>query len=209
MRMDKSKFAVAGYEKIAKKYTRLYYDDKSDLGFFDKFLAYLPEGGKVLDIGCGPGTFTQHLFRKGFAAEGIDLSTAMIKIAREKLPQVEFKLMDMRKLDYPGNYFDGVLAAYSLIHIASEEIPETLKGFYRILKPNGLLCLINQKGKADQIVVEPLKEGEKTFFNFFTAERLKKFLVDADFKPEYQQEAVLADAEGSGSNRVIYMIARK
>lgn len=207
--MDKSKFAVAGYEKIAQKYTDLYFNDKSDLGFFDKFLTFLPKDAKVLDIGCGPGTFTQHLIDKGFQVEGIDLSLSMIKIARGKLPQGTFKLMDMRRLEYPDNYFEAIFAAYSLIHIGSPDILATLKGFYRVLKLNGLLGLINQKGEADKIVPEPLKAGEKMFFNFFTKERLKKFLTDAGFKLEFQEEAVLADAEGSGSDRVIYTIARK
>lgn len=207
--MDKTKFAIAGYEKIAKKYTNLYYDDKSDLVFFNKFLTYLTKGAKVLDVGCGPGTFTQHLLNQGFAVEGIDLSITMIKIAMGKLPQVKFKLMDMRRLDYPNNNFEAIFTAYSLIHVASEEISKTLKGFYRILKPDGLLGIIVQKGKADQIVDEPLKAGEKMFFNFFTKERLEKFLTDAGFKLEFQEEAVLEDTEGSGSDRVIYTIARK
>ena len=47
------------------------------------------------------------------------------------------------------------------------------------------------------------------FFNFFTKERLEKFLTDAGFKLEYQDEAVLVDAEDSGSDRVIYTVAKK
>lgn len=207
--MDKTKFAVAGYEKIARKYTKLYFNDKSDLRFFNKFLTYLPPKGKILDIGCGPGTFAQHLFKKGFLVEGIDLSTSMIKIAREKLPLIKFKLMDMRRLDYPSESFDAIFTAYSLIHIASLEIPETLKGFYRVMKPRGLLGLINQKGEADKIVAEPLQAGEKMFFNLFTKKRLKDFLINAGFKLEYLKEADLIDTEGSGSDRVIYTIARK
>ena len=207
--MDKTKFAVAGYEKIAQKYAKLYFNDTSDLGFFNKFLTYLPPKGKILDIGCGPGTFTQHLFKNGFKVEGIDLSTTMLKIARGKLPQVKFKLMDMRQLDYTVNSFDGIFAAYSLIHIASNEIPATLKGFYGVLKSNGILGLINQKGEADKILAAPLKKGEKMFFNFFTKKRLEKFLTDAGFKLEYQKEAVLNDEENSLSDRVIYTIARK
>lgn len=207
--MDKSKFAVAGYEKIAKKYTQLYFNDKSDLGFLKKYISYLPSKGKVLDIGCGPGTFTQHFYNQGFIVEGIDLSKTMIKIAQKKLPEVKFRLTDMRQLDYQSNTFDGVFAAYSIIHIHSKEITMTLKGFNRILKPGGFLGLITQKGKANQIVDEPLKKGEKTFMNFFIKSRLCKFLDQAGFKLEYQNEAVLNDPEDSLSNQVIYTIAKK
>ena len=207
--MDKSKFAVAGYDKLGQKYTDLYYDDTSDLGFFNRFLTYLPKGGKVLDIGCGPGTFTQHFVKYGFVVEGIDLSTMMIEIAKKKLPQIKFQLMDMRQLSFPENSFDGIFVAYSLIHIPSAEISATLKGFKRVLKADGFIGLITQKGQPDKIVDEPMQPGEKMFFNFFTKERLQKFLDEAGFKLEYQEETVLADAEGSGSDRVIYTIARK
>ncbi len=206
--MDKSKFAVAGYDKLGKKYTDLYYNDKSDLGFFDKFLTFLPKGAKVLDIGCGPGTFTQHFFSKGFVVEGVDLSTTMIEIAKKKLPQVEFHLMDMRHLNFPENNFEAVFSAYSLIHVPSKEILPTLKGFKKILKPGGIIGFITQKGEADKIVDEPMQPGEKMFFNFFTKERLQNFLTEAGFYLEYQKEAILVDAEGSGSNRVIYTIAK-
>ena len=207
--MDKSKFAVAGYDKLGQKYTDLYYHDTSDLGFFNKFITHLPKRAKVLDIGCGQGTFTQHFVKHGFVVEGIDLSTTMIEIAKKKLPQIKFQLMDMRQLSFPENSFGGIFAAYSLIHIPSVEVVDTLKGFKRVLKTGGILGLITQKGEADKIVDEPMQQGEKMFFNFFTKERLQKFLDNAGFKLEYQEEAVLDDTEGSGSDQVIYTIARK
>lgn len=207
--MDKSKFAVAGYDKLGQKYTDLYYNDKSDLGFFEKFVKLLPKGAKVLDIGCGPGTFTQHFVKQGFTVEGVDLSRIMIDIARKKLPQVKFQVMDMRHLDFTADNFEAIFCAYSLIHISSEEIINTLNGFRRILKSGGIVGLITQKGEADKIVVEPMDPKEKMFFNFFTKDRLTKFLTEAGFKLEYQEEAVLADAEGSGSDRVIYTITKK
>jgi len=209
MNMDKSQFAVAGYDKLGQKYTDLYYHDTSDLEFFNKFICYLPKGAKVLDIGCGPGTFTQHFVKHGFVVEGIDLSVTMIEIAKKKLPQINFQLMDMRQLSFSENNFDGIFAAYSLIHIPSVEVAETLKGFMRILKTGGILGLITQKGEADKIVDEPMQPGEKMFFNFFTKDRLQKFLDNSGFKLEYQEEAVLADTEGSGSDCVIYTIARE
>lgn len=206
--MDKSKFAVSTYNKVADKYAQKYFDDLTDTPYINKFLALLPKSAKVLDIGCGPGTFTKYLLGKGFDVEGIDLSSEMLRLARENVPQAKFAEIDMRKLTYPDESFDGLLVAYSLIHIPSEEIPAALKGFYRILKLGGVVLIVAQKGKPDKIVDEPLKEGEKIFINFFTKERLTKFLTEAGFKVEYQEETAANDPD-SLSDSVIYTIARK
>lgn len=207
-RIDQSRFAVSTYNKIADKYTKQYFNDLTDIPYIDKFLNGLPPQVKILDIGCGPGTFSQHLQKKGFVVEGIDLSEEMIKIAKQKVQGVTFQIMDMRKLDYPENYFDGLLVAYSLIHIPSEEITQTLKGFIRVLKPNGSMMVIAQGGEADRVVDEPLKKGEKIFINFFTKERLSGFFKDAGFTITYQEELPMKDPD-SLSDKVIYMFAKK
>jgi len=64
--MDKSKLAVDTYEKIAGKYAEQYFDDLVDLPYIDNFLAKLPKGGKVLDVGSGAGQFSKHMMDKGF-----------------------------------------------------------------------------------------------------------------------------------------------
>lgn len=206
--MDKSQFIIPTYNKIADTYTRQYFNDLTDLPYIDKFINKISQGAKILDIGCGPGTFTKYLREKGFDVQGIDLSEEMIKIARRKIPDVDFKLMDMRKLEFEENSFDALLAAYSLIHIPSEEIPHTLKGFFKILKPGGSIMIIAQGGEADRIVDEPLMKGERVFINFFTKERLANFLKDVGFNVYYQEEMPMQDPD-SLSDKVIYTIANK
>jgi len=206
--MDKSKFAVSTYNKIADEYTKQYFNELTDTPWIDRFLDCLPKGAKILDIGCGPGTFTGYVANKGYKIKGIDLSSKMINIAREKVPGIDFKVADMRKLSYEGEVFDGLLAAYSLIHIPSKEMVATLKGFYRILQKGGVLLVIAQKGEPDKIVDELLKEGERIFVNFFTKSRLSKFLKKAGFEIKFQEETEMQDSD-SLSDRVIYAIAQK
>ena len=133
--MDKNKVAVSTYGKIADVYTKQYFNDLTDTPYIDRFLSRLPKSGKVLDIGSGSGQFSQYIAKKGFSAVGIDYSQEMIEIARIKVPEVEFRYMDMRNLEFNENSFDGLLSAYSLIHIPSEDIPKTLKSFYYFFKP--------------------------------------------------------------------------
>jgi len=206
--MDDNKYVIPTYDKIADKYASQYFNDLSDSSYFDKFLSYLAKGSKILDIGCGNGNFSKYISEKGFECEGIDLSPEMLRIAKERIPGIKFTLKDMRKLDYEAESFDGLLVAYSLIHIPSDQIVSTLQGFRKILKSEGIILLITQKGEPDKVVDEPLKEGEKIFINFFTKERLTGFLEKSGFKIVYQEEKPIQDAE-SLSDTVIYTIARK
>lgn len=206
--MDKSKLAVDTYEKIAGLYASQYFDDLVDVPYIDKLLARLPKNGKILDVGSGAGQFAKHMIEKDFDVIGIDYSKEMVRIAKERVPTGDFRYMDMRHLDFPDKSFDGLFAAYSLIHIPSEEIPSTLEEFKRILKDGGYLELVVQQGEADKVIDEPFMPSEKMFFNFFTKERLAKFLEDAGYQVEYQKVTDIDDPE-TMSDRVIYTIASK
>ncbi len=206
--MDKSKLAVDTYEKIASKYATQYFDDMVDIPYIDKFLAKLPKQSKILDVGSGPGQFAKYMCGKGFEVIGIDYSKEMVAIAREKVPNVDFRYMDMRHLDFPNNSFDGVFSAYSLIHIPSKEVVSTLKGFHRVLKAGGYVEIAVQKGEADKIIDEPFMPTEKMFFNFFTEKRITNYLIETGFRIESQELMPIDDAE-TMSDKVIYIIAKK
>lgn len=206
--MDKSKLAVDTYEKIASLYANQYFDDLVDVPYIDKLLVKLPKNGKILDVGSGAGQFAKHMLENGFDVIGIDYSKEMVKIAKERVPTGDFRYMDMRHLDFPDQSFDGLFAAYSLIHIPSEEVPLSLREFYRVLKDGGYLEIVVQQGEADKVIDEPFMPSEKMFFNFFTKERLTKFLEDSGYHVEYQEVTEIDDPE-TMSDRVIYTIARK
>lgn len=206
--MDKSKLAANTYSKIADVYTKEYFNDLSDSKYLDMFLSYLPKNAKVLDVGSGPGQFSKYIKGKGFDVSGVDYSDGMVAIAKKKVPGVTFQKMDMRDLSFKPETFDGLLVSYSLIHIPSNQIPSTLKGFYRILKSNGYMEIIAQKGKANQIVDEPFMPTEKMFFNFFTKDRLTKFLQKAGFTIVFQEEKETKDPNSVG-NKIIYTIVQK
>lgn len=206
--MDKNQLAITTYEKIANKYTQQYFDDLTDIRYIDQFLNKLPQNAQILDIGSGPGQFSQYMAKKGFQVVGIDFSKEMTAIAEARVPEVKFQYMDMRHLEFEENSFNGVLSAYSLIHIPSEEIPKTLIGFFKVLKPGGYLEIIAQKGESDKVVDEPFMPSEKMFFNFFTVEQLTNYLNNAGFNIVYQEEATSQDPEAM-SDKVIFTIAQK
>ncbi|MGW5719360.1 class I SAM-dependent methyltransferase [Amycolatopsis sp. NPDC003865] len=97
--------------------------------------------GPAVDIGCGPGQFTAYLASLGVDASGIDLSPAMIDVARRQYPHLRFDVGSMTDLALPDASMAGVLAFWSLIHIPDESVPVALAHFRRVLRPDGLLVI--------------------------------------------------------------------
>lgn len=97
--------------------------------------------GPVADLGCGPGYITAHLQELGVDAFGIDLSHAMVALARETYPRLRFEQGLMAQLDLPDGALGGILSRASIIHTPPEQVPATFAEFFRVLAPGGHLLL--------------------------------------------------------------------
>lgn len=85
--------------------------------WLDRFLALLPPGGAVLDIGCGSGEpIGRRLVESGHRVTGVDSSPEMVAMCRERLPGQDWRVADMRALSL-GRAFHGVLAWDSFFHL--------------------------------------------------------------------------------------------
>jgi len=99
------------------------------------------DGGKVLDMGCGPGVITLHLLMKGCEVWGVDISEAMIHEASRFIEGTKFKNIahfsvgDITALDFPSNCFDAVICSGVLEYLDNEEL--AIKEINRVLKQNG------------------------------------------------------------------------
>ncbi|MGO4457810.1 class I SAM-dependent methyltransferase [Streptomyces sp. M-16] len=95
----------------------------------------------VAELGCGPGHVTDHLRRLGLDAFGIDLSPALIALARQEYPGLRFDVGSMDALDLADGVLDGVLSWYSVIHAPPGHVPAYLAEFRRVLTAGGALLL--------------------------------------------------------------------
>jgi SAM-dependent methyltransferase len=137
----------AAYDAVASLYAELFSDmldtrplERALLAAFAE-LVQAHNAGPVADIGCGPGHVTAHLHALGPTTFGIDLSPAMIALAREAHPELRFDVGTMSALDLADGVLGGILASYSVIHTHPRELPAVFTEFQRVLAPGGHLLL--------------------------------------------------------------------
>jgi SAM-dependent methyltransferase len=88
-----------------------------DKPYIERFLGLLPQGAAVLDLGCGGGSpVAVHMVSHGFHVTGIDGSPTLISLCRNRMPDQEWIIADMRCLAL-GRRFGGILAWDSFFHL--------------------------------------------------------------------------------------------
>jgi SAM-dependent methyltransferase len=70
-------------------------------GILDIFARHKIRDGLVVDLGCGSGLWAEQLIKRGFDVVGIDISEAMIQLARRRAPQAEFRVASLFQADIP------------------------------------------------------------------------------------------------------------
>jgi SAM-dependent methyltransferase len=109
------------YERYARVYDRDRGRSLQEREWLDRFLSYVPEGGTVLDVGCGMGEpIARYLIGHGRSVVGVDASPSMIEMCRARFPDMEWLVADMRELEL-GRRFDGIVAWDSFFHLGTDE----------------------------------------------------------------------------------------
>jgi SAM-dependent methyltransferase len=138
------------YDTVAENYADLvrdfrgFLDDapyvQAALGLFAG-LVKAAGGGPVADVGCGPGQITAYLHQCGADVSGIDLSPAMIGVARRDHPGLRFEVGSMTDLGLAEASVAGLIAWYSLIHIPDADVGAVFAQFRRVMRAGGVLLL--------------------------------------------------------------------
>src|SRR5262245_60725512 len=82
-----------------------------------EWLQCLPNGARLLDLGCGGGQDADDLRRRGYRVVGVDRTSALLSVGRRRYRSLPLVCADLRDLPFQPMSFDGVWAAASLIHL--------------------------------------------------------------------------------------------
>tara|TARA_B110000008_G_scaffold274653_1_gene310755 strand:- start:224 stop:1189 length:966 start_codon:yes stop_codon:yes gene_type:complete len=136
--------------------------------FLKNFKKYIPNQGRILDMGCGSGYFSLELARNGYNVVGIDISNECIESAKHTLKlnkdtqnfgSLKYYVGSEEKLESLGK-FDGILSSGFLHHCLNVE--KTLEMLYEQIQPEGIIVMHepqhNYFNEKDALVVGSIRE---------------------------------------------------
>ena len=151
--------------------------DRMEKKAVSRYLQQNAQGGKLLEVGCGTGHWSQFFSDCGFVVTGVDISERMIKIAQsKKIANASFQIADAHSLPFAGNSFDVTAAITTLEFAGNAEL--VLQEMIRCTcKPSGQLLIgvlnalarlsRNRQGNPESLYAKA---------RLFTPDQLKKLL---------------------------------
>jgi SAM-dependent methyltransferase len=151
----------------------------NDKPWHDRFIDALPQGASVLDLGCGSGSpVAQHMAGRGLRVMGVDSSPTLISLCRERLPDHEWLVGDMRSVQLPRQ-FDGVLAWDSFFHLRPDDQRWMFDVFARHAAPSGVL-MFNSGPSHGESVGE--YRGDPLYHASLSSEEYRALLKNIGFE---------------------------
>ncbi|WP_180096828.1 MULTISPECIES: bifunctional 2-polyprenyl-6-hydroxyphenol methylase/3-demethylubiquinol 3-O-methyltransferase UbiG [unclassified Acinetobacter] len=135
------------YNKHAEEFTASTFEVDME-SLYQPFLAELPEGARILDVGCGSGRDTLAFKKKGYQVDAIDYSEELVKKA-SRITGIPIKLKSFYEVDDYEAY-DGIWACASLLHCERTRLKEVIGKLLSALKPNGVIYISFKYGNGDR-----------------------------------------------------------
>lgn len=130
--------------------------------------------GSIVDLGCGTGNLTIPLAKQGYKLTGVDLSPAMVDVARRKAAearlQTKFFVGDLRDFYRPEKAFDTVISGCDVLNYLTTEhdLKRAFESVYKLLSPGGSwLFDLNSTQKLTKVYGDQFYADLQDDFGYF------------------------------------------
>jgi SAM-dependent methyltransferase len=165
------------------------------------FLALLPSGGSILELGCGAGNHSAVMLEAGFQVRATDGSPEMAEIASRRLGH-PVEAMLFHELNEQGAY-EGVWASACLLHVPKQELAAILGRIRRALKPSGVFYASFKIGERDG------RDDLGRYYNYPSPEWLRTTYAKVGKWDSLTSEtSVIRSFDGTPAN-MLHLVVRK
>jgi len=115
---------------------------------YRRFLPLIPEGGSILDAGCGSGRDAKAFTEMGYRVDAFDASPSLVELANSNNGiQATIDTFDSYSSDED---YDGIWACASLLHVPFDKLAETIESLSSHLKSSGVFYLSFKLGVGER-----------------------------------------------------------
>ena len=189
--MSADQETVDTYNKHISDYKELMSKEAKDTNL-DLFMKMIVSKGKVLDLGCGTGSASLALLKRGFAPFHIDASQEMIKVV-ESLLKIKARKISFDEID-EHNFYDAIWANFSLLHTTKNQFGNILKRLFFALKEEGILFFSLKQGAGES------RDKLGRFYSYYEKSEVEKYLEKANFRTKKCSEGVNVGLAGDKEN---------
>ena len=172
---------LALFDKFAEQYADLTFQNILQYEL-NNFISLLPKNARILDVGCGSGKDVQYFMDYGFQAVGIDASENMIREAKKKVADGDFKIMNLFSLDFPKESFDAAWVLDTVSFIDKVDMPKFLSSIYDVLKSNAVIFISARQGVGETEIEYEKLGNSKINIAFFYQEEMEELLGKNGFE---------------------------
>ena len=185
--MSADQETVNVYDKKISDYKKLISKELKDTNL-DIFMNMIESGGKVLDLGCGTGSASLELSKRGFLPFPVDASLEMIKVV-EALLKIKARKISFDEVD-EHNFYHAIWANFSLLHITKNKFSDILKILFSALKEKGILFFSLKRGVGES------RDKLGRFYSYYEKSEVEKYLEKATFQTKRYTEGLSVGLAG-------------
>jgi ubiquinone/menaquinone biosynthesis C-methylase UbiE len=152
--------------------------DRLEKKTIDRLLPPASSGGRLLEVGCGTGHWSEYFLQRGFEVRGVDVSESMVAIARRREIAVNFGVADAMQLPFVDESFD-VAAAITVLEFAADA-PTVVSEMARCVRKNGGTLII---GALNRLSANNQRKQRQANSMYASARMLSPSEMDALLTP--------------------------
>jgi len=208
--MESFDISVQRFDEFAVEYAQRFENIESYLDSVGRFCELInSESPRILELGCGPGNVTKTLKARFPESRiiAVDLAPRMIELARTILPEVDFRVMDVRDISAISEAFDAIMCSFCLPFLSKADASKLIADCAARLISGGVLYISTMEGDETRSGFESTSfSGEaEVYFNYHQLADLEVAFVGNGFSLVQAKRQDYAEPDGSSSTDMIFI----
>jgi ubiquinone/menaquinone biosynthesis C-methylase UbiE len=208
--MDAFNVSVQKFDEFAEEYASRFMNIDSYIDSVDKFCeSPNVRNPKILELACGPGNFTQYLQQKfpGSSIIAIDLAPKMIDIAKKLMPDVDFRVMDVRDISSLDEKFDLIMCSFCLPFLSKSDSQKLIADCAQLLSKGGKIYISTMEGDESKAGYEKtsFSGSSEVYFNYHRQKDIEDMFKSSGFNLDYLKRQDYKEPDGTFLTDMIFI----